>query len=105
MRKIFHIFFIIVIFQSITLARCPCQSLNKYDTAILNNVLNLTDNQIELQSQDCKLFKKSLTYNQRIKYNLIKKLEKFERKNFQKKKDYYKSNPQMIHFGNPLQCQ
>ena len=67
----------------------------------MNNVLNLTEEQIKLKSQDCKTFKKGLTNDQRIKYNMIKKLEKDDLKKAKKPKNYYKSNPQMQPFGNP----
>jgi hypothetical protein len=74
---------------------------NPYKDAIINNVLNLSDKQIELKSLDLKTFKKCLTNDQKIKYNMIKKLEKEDYKKSKKPKNYYKSNPQMPYFGDP----
>lgn len=52
--------------------------------------------------KDTKAFKKCLTYQQRAKYSMIKKLERDDfKKASRKKKDYYKANPQMARFGNP----
>ncbi|MBQ8668883.1 hypothetical protein IJ472_03805 [bacterium] len=102
-------YLIILIFCALTIqpcfAKCFCQNYDIYKTAIFNNALNLSDEQIELQSLNLKQFKKCLTSDQRIKYNMIKKLEKNEyKKSKKKKKDYYKSNPQMMPFGNPPKC-
>lgn len=54
-----------------------------------------------LLNQENKLYKKCLTREQRSKYSMIKKLEKNEYKQTSHQKDYYKSNPKMVPFGNP----
>lgn len=57
-----------------------------------------------LIDQENKVFKKSLTREQRSKYAMIKKLERKDFKNACHQKDYYKANPQMRLFGNPKPC-
>ncbi len=101
MPKILIIFSILLFFQNVCFAKNYCTETDLYYTAIMNNVLNLTEEQTKLKSQDCKAFKKCLTDDQRIKYNMIKKLEKDDLKKTKKPKNYYKSNPQMQPFGNP----
>ena len=75
-----------------------------FEISLINNVLNLTDEQIKLQNLDIKAFKKCLTRDQRIKYNMIRKLQKDDIKKSHKKKNYYKTNPQLQVFGNPQIC-
>ena len=105
MKKIIILIFIFyTLFQQYSYAKCNYSKTTTFNTAIINNVLNLSDEQIELHSLDLKTFKKCLTYDQKVKYNTIKKLEKKEQKNSKKKKDYYKSNPQMRPFGNLPKC-
>ena len=104
MRKIVLLLFILLIYQTISYAQILCQESNIYTDAIINNVLNLSNEQIALKHLDCKAFKKCLTSDQRRKYNMIKKLEKDERKKSHKQKNYYKSNPLMQPFGNPINC-
>ena len=53
-----------------------------------------------LEDED-KCFKKSLNRQQRSKYSLINKLEQNDFRRQKHQKDYYKSNPQMVPFGNP----
>lgn len=53
-----------------------------------------------LENED-KCFKKSLNRQQRSKYSLINKLGRDDFKRQKHQKDYYKSNPQMVPFGNP----
>ena len=101
MKRIIFIFITIFTLQNNSFGQTPCHEKTLYNEAILNNVLNLTPEQIELKSLDCKAFKKCLTHNQRIKYNMIKKLEKNEYKKSRKTKNYYKSNPLMTPFGDP----
>ena len=55
----------------------------------------------KLMNEENKIFKKSLTREQRSKYSMIKKLEEKDYKNASHKKDYYKSNPKMVPFGDP----
>jgi Spy/CpxP family protein refolding chaperone len=55
----------------------------------------------KLLKEENKQYKKSLTREQRSKYNMIKKLEEKDYKDAANKKDYYKSNPQMVPFGDP----
>ena len=55
----------------------------------------------KLLNEENKLFKKSLTREQRSKYSMIKKLEEKDYKEAAHQKDYYKSNPQMRPFGDP----
>lgn len=57
-----------------------------------------------LQKEETKEFKKCLTHDQRSKYAMIKKLERKARKDSLHQKNYYKSNPQMRPFGNPVTC-
>lgn len=54
--------------------------------------------------QENEKFIKCLTSLQRSKYNLIKELEERDYKEDAHRKDYYKSNPQMVPFGNPVRC-
>lgn len=90
--------------QNIGFANCDCVNSKIFEPTIINNALNLTDEQIELETSDCRAFKKCLTYNQRLKYKLINKLRKRDCKDKKKQQNYYKSNPQMIPFGNPQVC-
>lgn len=101
MSKIIIVFSILLFFQNICSAKTTCDETNMYYSAIINNVLNLTPEQIELKSLNCKAFKKCLSNDQRIKYNMIKKLEKDNLKKSKKQPNYYKSNPQMNCFGDP----
>lgn len=55
-----------------------------------------------LVNEENKAFKKCLTRDQRAKFSMIKRLERKEIKTASHQKDYYKSNPQMRYFGNPL---
>ena len=95
------------------------------ERATVYNALNLTDDQIKLRedlikentpiynrkfneltiekllNEENKIFKKSLTREQRSKYSMIKKLEEKDYKEAAHKKDYYKSNPKMVPFGDP----
>ena len=65
-------------------------------------VVKNTKKDIEnLLKEENKLYKKSLTREQRSKYNMIKKLEEKDYKEAANKKDYYKSNPKMVPFGDP----
>lgn len=60
----------------------------------------------EIQSivnEENKVFKKCLTGEQRTKFVMIKKLERNDLKKAAHKKDYYKSNPKMRRFGNPVE--
>ena len=104
MRKIILLLFILLAIQNVSFAKNLCQEPKVYLDAIVNNVLNLSNEQIALKHLDCKAFKKCLTRNQRIKYNMIKKLQRNERKNLCKQKNYYKTNPIMQPFGNPQTC-
>lgn len=65
-------------------------------------VVKNTKKEIEkLLNEENKIFKKSLTREQRSKYSMIKKLEEKDYKEAAHKKDYYKSNPKMVPFGDP----
>ena len=65
-------------------------------------VVKNTKKDIEnLLKEENKLYKKSLTREQRSKYNMIKKLEEKDYKEAANKKDYYKSNTKMVPFGDP----
>lgn len=55
----------------------------------------------KLLNEENKLYKKSLTREQRSKYAMIKKLEEKDFKEASHKKDLYKSNPKMVPFGDP----
>ena len=101
MPKIFLIFITFFIIQNKCFAQILCTDSDLYKMAIISNVLNLSEEQLELKTINHKAFKKCLTNNQRIKYNMIKKLEKNECKKSKKQKNYYKSNPQMTYFGDP----
>jgi hypothetical protein len=104
MKRMIFIFITFFSLQNNNFAQTPCSEKPLYNEAILNNILNLTPEQIELKSLNCKAFKKNLTKDQRIKYNMIKKLEKDEYKKSKKPKHYYVSNPQMTYFGDPRTC-
>lgn len=67
-------------------------------------VKNLKNNLEKSFNKDTKSFKKCLNSQQRAKYSMIKKLAHDDIKKASHKKDYYKSNPQMLPFGNP-DCQ
>lgn len=68
------------------------------------NIKNIKKDIEKCVKQENKKFKKSLTSLQRSKYNLIKHLENKDYKREKHSKDYYKSNPQMVPFGNPVRC-
>ncbi len=55
----------------------------------------------KLLREENKQYKKSLTREQRSKYSMIKKLEEKDYKEAAHQKDYYKSNPKMVPFGDP----
>lgn len=55
----------------------------------------------KLLKEENKQYKKSLTREQRSKYSMIKKLEEKDYKEAAHQKDYYKSNPKMVPFGDP----
>lgn len=55
----------------------------------------------KLLKEENKQYKKSLTREQRSKYSMIKKLEEKDYKEAAHEKDYYKSNPKMVPFGDP----
>ncbi len=55
----------------------------------------------KLLNEENKLYKKSLTREQRSKYAMIKKLEEKDYKEASNEKDLYKSNPKMRPFGDP----
>ena len=101
MPKIILLFIIFLYLQNICFAYIPCQEINLFQPAIVNNVLNLSEEQIKLKSYNYKAFKKCLTNDQRIKLNMIRKLEKENCKKSKKQPNYYKSNPQMNYFGDP----
>ena len=67
-------------------------------------VKNLKNNLEKSFNKDTNTFKKCLNSQQRAKYSMIKKLAHDDIKKASHKKDYYKSNPQMLPFGNP-DCQ
>lgn len=67
-------------------------------------VKNIKNDIEELINKEDKAFKKCLTREQRSKYAMIKKLERKEYKKLTHQKDYYKSNPKMVPFGNPKTC-
>ena len=90
MQKMIYTFITLLTLQNICFAQTPCLKSTPYKEAIINNILNLTEEQIELKSLDCKAFKKHLTRNQKIKYNMIKKLKRNEYKKSHKQKNYYK---------------
>lgn len=68
-------------------------------------VKNIKSDIDNLYKKENKLFKKSLTREQRSKYSMITKLEKRDYKAVSHQKDYYKSNPKMQPFGNPKPCE
>lgn len=68
------------------------------------NIKNIKKDIERCIKQENKTFTKSLTSLQRSKYKLIKKLEKNDFDEEARRKDYYKSNPQMVPFGNPVRC-
>ena len=55
----------------------------------------------KLLKEENRQYKKSLTREQRSKYSMIKKLEEKDYKEAAHQKDYYKSNPKMVPFGDP----
>lgn len=57
-----------------------------------------------LSRKEDREFRKILSHDQRAKYSMIKKLERKEYKAAAHQKDYYKSNPRLPHFGNPVVC-
>jgi hypothetical protein len=104
MKKINTYIILIFIFLTQTsLSQANCDKIELYKTSIINNVLNLSEEQIELQKYSKKEFKKHLTKEQKNKYKIISKLIEKDRKKH--KKNYYKSNPKLQYFGNPLPCQ
>lgn len=64
-------------------------------------VKNIKKDIDKLLNEENKLYKKSLTREQRSKYAMIKKLERKDYKDACNKKDLYKSNPKMRPFGDP----
>lgn len=56
----------------------------------------------DILDKENRCFKKILNRQQRSKYAMIKKLERRDFKREANRKDYYKSNPQMRPFGNPV---
>ena len=100
--KIFLILFLTTLTQNCYGHEC-CKKIEQYRASIINNVLELSDEQIELQKYGIKEFKKHLSKEQKNKYKTITKLIKNDQKKHEK--NYYKSNPQLQYFGNPTSCQ
>ena len=101
--KIYLLLFFFIFYQKCFADECKINS-HLYKKSIINNVLNLSEEQLKLQDCNCENFRKLLTRDQRIKYDMINKLQKDDRKKSIKKKNFYKSNPQMRPFGNPTKC-
>ena len=75
-------------------ANCPEKDI-KAQTKIVNSIKKNIDNRLKAEDKE---FKKVLDRNQRTKYSLIKHLERMESNRTEK--DYHKSNPQLMYFGN-----
>jgi hypothetical protein len=59
-------------------------------------IKNLIEKNLKLENKN---LKKILTREQRAKFSMIKKLERKDYANSLKYKDFYKTNPQLEHFG------
>lgn len=78
-----------------------CSSDLKAQKKIVKNIKKDIDDTLKKENND---FKKCLTSLQKSKYKQIKKLEKHNLRRAMHQKDYYKSNPQMVPFGNRNSC-
>ena len=88
--------------ESFKLKALRCANVSERELAKQRRVIKKIRNSIDdMLEKENKCFEKSLTRQQRSKYSMIKRLERLDYKRDAKRKDYYKSNPQMVPFGNP----
>lgn len=88
--------------ESFKLKALRCANASEKELLQQRKVIKKIKKDIEdLLEKENKSFSKSLTRQQKSKYSMIKRLERLDYKRDAKRKDYYKSNPQMVPFGNP----
>lgn len=88
--------------ESFRLKALECGSASRSDiNRSKKNIKNIKKDIEKCIKKENKEFYKSLTSLQKSKYKLIKELEERDYKEEEHRKDYYKSNPQMVPFGNP----
>ncbi len=88
--------------ESLKLKALKSVGASERDIFCQKNAVRKVKNEIDnLLHEENKAFKKCLTRDQRAKSSMINKLVRLECKRKLHCKNYYKSNPQMKHFGNP----
>lgn len=89
--------------ESYKIKALKCAGASECDILKQKRIVNKIQKDIQsIVDGENKVFKKCLTGAQRTKFVMIKKLEKNDLKKASHQKDYYKSNPQMRRFGNPV---
>jgi len=89
--------------ESYRLNALKCAGVSECEIYKQKRVINKIKKEIScIFFKESKEFKKILTRQQRAKYSMIVKLEKDDYKKASNKKDYYKANPGLKPFGNPV---